>query len=677
MLDIVAWHGSTKADHKASMDSYGAKGYRTLSLSIYNTVDDPRYACVLIRRPVVVAERQFFDLNAASFQSTLAAMATEGMGPNIVSATGPSDDPLIAAVFIPVAPQPVPLIGLTASEFSALNGQNAGNAQKLMWFDCYGASGEERYIAVWWPDPEMMAWNCDGVGESTTQAQQRFDSVTKTWARCAQVVSTPSGNITALYTDGTVGTTEVAFGISADAYQNQFKELTGKGLVPLRVCVQGPLNAATFWTVFGETEETNPRTWGTQGLAGQASIASVDSAIEAFMKGNAVRNAALAIVNGTRLVYAKGYTLAEPSYVDVQPTTLFRLASCSKVFTAYALYRLLQQRVSSTPPNQKPPTIFDLLNNTTLQSVLNLKQPNGSAPADPKFCTITLLDLITSTSGLDQGLIYSSVAAAQAAGATLPATRAQLASYGAAQTFSMTPGDPHNVVYGNFDYFLLGEVVRILNGSESYEAAVESLIMQPLGLKGVRGARSLLADQLPNEASYHMTQPGSPQLAATASTRTSLQPLVAEQYGGYDAEMLGACGGLSATAVDMARILASLSAGVANPVLTADTVNQWMVNAALATTSLSGPDAHGYHGWDGVFATGNGAFTGSKGGWLRGVGTEVYFTTGGMSYIYFNGTNSPCKGTTVPDWHQPLVEALAGYDWGTTDLFPSFGMSSF
>lgn len=201
--------------------------------------------------------------------------------------------------------------------------------------------------------------------------------------------------------------------------------------------------------------------------------------------------------------------------------------------------------------------------------------------------------------------------------------------------------------------------------------------MQPLGLTRVRGARSLLSDQLPGEASYHVTQPRSAQLVAAASTRTPPQPLVAEQYGGYDAEMLGACGGLSAAAVDMARVLASLSADAANPVLTADTVNQWMVNAALATATLSGPDAHGYHGWDGVSATGNGAFTGNKGGTLRGAGTEVYFTTGGTSYIYFNGTNSPYKGTTVPDWHQPLVEALAGYDWGTTDLFPSFGMPSF
>lgn len=439
MLDIVAWHGSTKAEHKDKLDTYGAKGYRTLSLSIYNTTDDPCYACVLIRRPVVVAERQFFDLNTAGFQSTLAAMANDGMGPNIVSATGPGDNPVIAAVFIPVTPQPVPSIGLTASEFSALNGQQLGNGQKLMWFDCYGTPGDERYIAVWWPDPEMMAWNCDGVGESTEQAQQRFDSVAKTWARCAQVLSTPSGNITSLYTDGTVGATEVAFGFSADDYQNQFDELTKKGLVPLRVCVQGALSGATFGTVFGETEETNPRIWRTQGPAGQASMASVDSAIEAFMKGNAVRNSALAIVNGTRLVYAQGYTLAEPSYVDVQPTTLFRLASCSKVFTAYALYRLLQQQAGNAPPNQKPPTILELLGNTTLQSVLNLKQPNGSAPADPKFSAITLLDLITSTSGLNQGLIYSSVAAAQAAGAMLPATRAQLSSYGAAQTFSMTP----------------------------------------------------------------------------------------------------------------------------------------------------------------------------------------------------------------------------------------------
>jgi hypothetical protein len=47
-----------------------------------------------------------------------------------------------------------------------------------------------------------------------------------------------------------------------------------------------------------------------------------------------------------------------------------------------------------------------------------------------------------------------------------------------------------------------------------------------------------------------------------------------------------------------------------------------------------------------------------------------------MSYLYFSGTNDPWTGTSVTDWHGPLMDAVAGHDWGNTDLFPSYGMPS-
>jgi CubicO group peptidase (beta-lactamase class C family) len=674
MLDIIAWHGRTHADHQQQMDTYAGKGYRTLSLSIYNTTDNPLYACVLIKRQVVIEEHQFIGLNTTDFQQTFEKMSALGKGPNVVSAVGPRDAALFAASFIPVTPTPLTKYPLTAAEFTALNEKQIAAGQKLLWFDCYGSSGDECYIAVWWPDPEMMAWNCDGVGESKTLAHQRYEGLDHTWARCAQIMVTPGNNVTSLYTDGTVGVSDTRFDLSADDYQTLFNDMTSKGLAPLRVCVQGSGGGANFGVVFGQTEETNPRIWRT---TGSQAVASVDLAIETYMKAAAVRNTALAIVDGSRLVYAKGYTWAEPNYADVQPTTLFRLGSCSKVFTAYALYVLLQQQLAKIQAGQPHPTMAAWMSKTTLQSVLHLTQPNGSPPVDPKFAEITLLDLMTSTSGLDQGLIWSSVAAS---GGTLPAKRLQLAQYGAAQTFKATPGDSKNVVYGNFDYFLLGEVVRTLSGATSFEAAIEKLIMKPLGLTRVRGSRSLLVDQLPDEAAYHSTQPltglYSP-LAVSPSIRTSARPPVANQYGGFDAEILGACGGLSVAAVDLARLAASLNVSTNNSPLDADTVDQWLSNAKQATSTLTGPAPHGYHGWDWVHPApaGTNGFSGHKGGLLPGTGTELYYTTGGLSYVFLLGACSR-PGNKV-GWYDPLKDAAEAHDWGTTDLFPQYGMPSF
>jgi hypothetical protein len=59
-------------------------------------------------------------------------------------------------------------------EFDATNQQAVKDGLKLVWFDCYGTTDDQRYIAVWWPNPEMLAGNCDGIGEDVTQIQQRF-----------------------------------------------------------------------------------------------------------------------------------------------------------------------------------------------------------------------------------------------------------------------------------------------------------------------------------------------------------------------------------------------------------------------------------------------------------------------------------------------------------------------
>ena len=72
-------------------------------------------------------------------------------------------------------------------------------------------------------------------------------------------------------------------------------------------------------------------------------MAAIDDAMVAVMTANMLRGASLAIVHGTRLVYAKGYTMAEAGYPDVQPTTFFRQASVSKMFTAAAIYQLIDE----------------------------------------------------------------------------------------------------------------------------------------------------------------------------------------------------------------------------------------------------------------------------------------------------------------------------------------------
>ena len=93
---------------------------------------------------------------------------------------------------------------------------------------------------------------------------------------------------------------------------------------------------------------------------------------------------------------------------------------------------------------------------TTLQSVLNLKQPNGTAPKDSRFGDIKIKHLLQSISGVNQGGVWNAVAAsAGRVGGTLPSDGIEVARWITTLDLTGTPGDKNNAVYGNTDYFLL------------------------------------------------------------------------------------------------------------------------------------------------------------------------------------------------------------------------------
>jgi CubicO group peptidase (beta-lactamase class C family) len=416
--------------------------------------------------------------------------------------------------------------------------------------------------------------------------------------------------------------------------------------------------------------------------AGEASIQEIDDAVAEIMKLNGVRGAALSIVNGTRLVYAKGYTWAPADYPDVKPTTLFRQASVSKTFTAVATYRLIQEA-------QKDKT-FTL--DTTMQSVLQLKTPDGQEPTDPRFSKITIGHLLDMTAGVPADLIWRDVPATQAFKTKLPATPAQVASYCASQKLMGEPGDPAVAIYSNGGMFMLSQVVAKRQKANSFEAALNTLVLKPLGITRVREARSLEDAQLPDEARYHPVplkisaptkRPQMPDPVSKTPTAQSVmtpdQPMVTLGYGETNMENCDGAGGLSAAVTDVARLLAALSLRENNPVLDDATVTSMLKNAAADSANPKLKEAWGFHGFDGVGTTdaSKGLYWGYKGGDLSTSQNGIYFEREGISYVI-------CWNGLVPDPSLPfyptfskVLAAARKHDWGNTDLFPKYGMPSF
>src|SRR5262249_28664686 len=102
-----------------------------------------------------------------------------------------------------------------------------------------------------------------------------------------------------------------------------------------------------------------------------------------FMQANAVRAAQLAIGKNGVMKFSRAYTWAEAGYRTTQPSDLFLLASCSKMFLAAAVQALYDAKTLT--PNSK---VYPLL--------------GFSQPADPRSDNITIQQLLDHTAGYDR-----------------------------------------------------------------------------------------------------------------------------------------------------------------------------------------------------------------------------------------------------------------------------------
>lgn len=665
-LDVLSWHDYAGADHYDRTQAHDNEGYRTLSLSIYGPSDKPLYAAVMVKRPMLVAETQYHYLLDADFQQNFDDMAAKGYGLTIVSGTGSTSNPAYAVVYSPMSPIPFARAHITRAQFLQFNKDMQAGGMTLKSADAYGDKDDIRYVAVWHPNPTQTAWNCDGTDEIDAAYHQRFKALETQWTRPTLLALTPTpgyGRVAA-FKDELIGPWSAFTEMTSTAYRDKSDFMSGQGMYPVYVAAQASTGGnALFSAIYATTENPDARTFHASEPNGYAPF---DDAMHTFMSNNGLRGAALAITQDHRLVYAQGYTLAEPEYPKITATTPFRQASVSKFILTLALYQYMQDNPAITQ-------------DTTLQSILHLVTPGGGLPKDPRFAKITLKHLLESTSGLDSTILWSDFNAADAFNTTVPVTALQKARYCASLAMKRDPGDTQHVVYGNTDYFLLSLVLMKLRSADTLDVALAPLL-EPLDIAGIRGSQTLIGDQPAGEAYTHMGQPDQ-NMPSHGSWRSADRPLVADQYGGNGCyENILAAGGLSASIVALARLSATLSARDGNPVLKPETIDAMLANAAYCTANYAAPGSHGcYHGFDwmhGVDAV-NHLYHGQKGGYLpshQGV-VEVFTGRIAMAMVI----NGNLRAGADQDWETPITNQLAGLagKWLQTDLFPNYGIAPF
>src|SRR5438093_1887583 len=98
MMDFVAYHDRTSADHQAHFDDLFPQGWRITSLSVYGARGDERYAAVWVRRPGPDWSA-VHGVNGAGYVAAFDNAVAAGFKPVLLAATGPANDPVFAGTF--------------------------------------------------------------------------------------------------------------------------------------------------------------------------------------------------------------------------------------------------------------------------------------------------------------------------------------------------------------------------------------------------------------------------------------------------------------------------------------------------------------------------------------------------------------------------------------------------
>jgi D-alanyl-D-alanine carboxypeptidase len=187
--------------------------------------------------------------------------------------------------------------------------------------------------------------------------------------------------------------------------------------------------------------------------ADQALGARADAAAADALREIAVAGFSVAVVRHGRLVLAKGYGYANlAERVPAFATTIYRLASITKEFTAAAILHL------------------------TERGRLSLDDPIGDyLPGYPGDGRITIRQLLSHTSGLSDATVLPLLEESGGVGID----RNELIDLVAAQPLDSEPGSEHS--YSNVGYILLGLLIEHVTGT-AYADYVENEILRPLGL---------------------------------------------------------------------------------------------------------------------------------------------------------------------------------------------------
>ena len=388
-------------------------------------------------------------------------------------------------------------------------------------------------------------------------------------------------------------------------------------------------------------------------------FADFDDAMFAFLRSDEIPGGALAIARQGRLVYARGYEWADKELkTPVDPTSLFRIASVSKPFTAVGIFTLVQSGR------------LDL--DAKAFRLLGLKPCLAPhAKVDPRLWKITVRDLLQHSGGFgsvepmvdNDDLSCEDIAAA--AGVPSPPDQRAIIRYMMGRPLAFEPGTHYE--YSNFGYCVLGRVIEKVSG-QPYDAYIKDQVLKPIGITRMRLGKTRLRDRAPDEVRYYAIH-DSPVPSVFPEDKENKVPW---PYGGWNLEAMDSHGGWIGSAVDLVRFASSIDFPQGKPLLTENSKRMMEARREPSLNWDDGSEPAGYFyacGWEARQQGNAGPVDYSHSGYLDGMWAWIARRHDGTSIaVLFNGS---------PNAAGPLIDALNAAangisEWPDRDLFPQY-----
>jgi len=367
----------------------------------------------------------------------------------------------------------------------------------------------------------------------------------------------------------------------------------------------------------------------------------IDHQVNSFINKWRIRGVSLAITKDERLVYAKGFGIANnETGEEVKPGHLFRIASVSKLITAVAIMKLYEE--NRLDLDERVFGMNGILNDSIFETY-----------RDKRIESVTIRHLLNHTagwSGYSGDPMFNSLSIARKMGVKAPVSFDHVVQYALSRRLNYKPGTRYS--YSNLGYAILGEIIERKSGMP-YQDYVVMNLLKPLDIHDMHIGKSYYHEKYPNEVRYHSSAG-----KMTTYSMDGSGERVPIYYGGNNIELLGPAGGWVASAPELIKFLTAIDGFSEQPdILSSKTIDL-----------MSDPDfaGKGLYGWRGSDKHG----TWWRTGYLTGSSALMVRQNDGINWVVMMNT-STYKHSRIHSYVSRMMFGAVNRvnDWPLIDLF--------